>query len=203
MEESNTEGFSADEADYWRIVERMVDGFYRVSVDGRIIRVSAKAVRLLGYASEDELIGKVTMADLWVYPDERDILLNELRERGEVRGFEATLKRKDGSRVRVEMTVAPVFDDNGALIGTDGVVRDVTESSRSEQQFRSLIKNSPGAIFRFAGGDNPRYTFMSEAIEGITGYPPEHFTTGLNPMLRIIHPDDREAATAIQACPKE
>jgi PAS domain S-box-containing protein len=187
-----------DDADYWRIVERMVDGFYRVSVDGRIIRCSPKAVRTLGYDSEDELIGKVTMADLWVNPSERELLLDELREHGDVRGFEATLKRKDGGRVRVEMTVSPVLDANGDLVGTDGVVRDVTESSRSEQQFRSLIRNSPGAIFRYGGEGDPRYTFMSEAVEDITGYPPEFFTTNANPILQIVHPADRETAAAMK-----
>ena len=182
---------------YWSIVERMLDGFYRVTVDGQIVRCSPKAVQMLGYSSEDELIGKVSMADLWVFPNERDLLLAELREHGTVRGFEASLKRKDGSRVRIEMTVAAWLGADGELLGTDGVVRDVTESSRSEQQFRSLIRNSPGAIFRYVGGDRRRYTFMSESIEEITDYPTEYFTGNTNPLVDIIHPEEKETAEAL------
>ena len=176
-----------------------MDGFYRVDVQGNILAVSPKAVDTLGYDSSDELIGKVPMAQMWANPQERDILLNELREHGEVRAFEATLKRKDGSLIRVELSVMPLLNDDGEMIGTDGVVREVTARSRSEQQFRSLIRSSPGALFRYEAGDNPRYTFMSDTIEAITGYPSEFFTSQRQPMTPLIHPDDPAGADALDA----
>jgi PAS domain S-box-containing protein len=183
---------------YWEIAERLLDGFYRVDLAGVIIIVSPKAVATIGYDNAEQMIGKVSMADLWVNPKERDVLLAELREHGEVRAFETTLIQRDGGHIRVELSVVPVFDNNGNHIANDGVVRDVTERSRSEQQFRSLIRNSPGALFHFVADDNPRYTYMSDAIEDITGYPPEYFLENQPALQPIIHPEDLEGTQALQ-----
>jgi PAS domain S-box-containing protein len=187
------------EQSYWELAERTMDGFYRCDVQGNILAVSPKAVKTMGYDSPDELIGKVSMAQMWAIPSERDLLLNELREHGEVRSFEATLKRKESDLIRVELSVTPLVNDDGEMIGTDGVVREVTDRSRSEQQFRSLIRNSPGALFRYEARDNPRFTFMSDTIETITGYPSEYFTSQRQPINTLVHPDEPAGADALNA----
>jgi PAS domain S-box-containing protein len=190
---------SLSDQGYWEIAEHAMDGFYRVDVQGNLLAVSPKAVKTLGYERPDELVGKVSMAEMWANPSERDILLDELREHGEVRSFETTLKRKDGGLIRVELSVVRFLNDAGEMIGTDGVVREVTDRSRSEQQFRSLIRNSPGALFRYEAGDNPRYTFMSDTIEAITGYPGEYFTSQRQPLTPLIHPDEPAGTEALDA----
>ena len=68
------------------------------------------------------------------------------------------------------------------------------EFRRQELRVRSIVQNTPGAIhqLRIKGGDR-RIVFMSDPIESITGYPPEHFTGKSTDVLRdLVHPDDRQ-----------
>ena len=183
-----------------RVIEAMRDGYYRVSPDGRILTLNPSTVRILGYDSAEEMIRDVNVEDLWVDPSKRQMLREVLLERGEMTGYEADFKRKDGSLVRVEMTIATVLDADGELMALDGIVRDVTERyrqaeelARSQQQVQSLIRNVPGAIYRFAEHETGwKFDFMSPAIEAITGYPPEFFVDQADPFAAILHPDDRE-----------
>ena len=184
-----------------RIIEKMQDGYFRVTPDGVVAMVNPAAVQILGYDSADELIGQVNVKDLYVEPSDREHILGALREHGEVSGYELDLKRRDDSVIRIEENVAGVFDANGQLIGQDGTLRDITERyrqaqdlARSEQQFRSLVKNSPGAIYRYVGGEKPTFAYMSDAILGITGYPAEFFLSARDPLTSISHPDEHEAA---------
>ena len=66
-----------------------------------------------------------------------------------------------------------------------------------EEQFRSLVANVPGAIYRCAADGHWTMAFLSGAIEQLTGYPPEDF---LNNRVRsytsVIHPDDRQLVEA-------
>jgi PAS domain S-box-containing protein len=198
---TTSDGNPPEGAGVSRIIERMQDGFFRVMPDGVIQTINPATVDILGYDSAEEIVNKINVKDLWSDPSARDLLLDELRKHGEVTGYEASFKRKDGDVVHLELTIAAVMDADGKLIAQDGTMRDVTkrhqqeqELARSEQQFRSLVKNSPGAIFRYTGGETPTFSYVSDAILDITGYPAEHFIGARDPLVHISHPDDREAA---------
>ena len=63
----------------------------------------------------------------------------------------------------------------------------------NEQQFRALIANIPGAVYRFRMDSGWTMEFISDVIEEITGYPPSHFVLNrVQPYRSIIHPDDIE-----------
>ena len=199
-EKDNTTGSAdGDNPNYWEIAERLMDGFYRASPEGLVLVASPKAVATIGYDSADEVVGKLHMSELWANPEERKLLLAEIAEHGEARSFETTMKKRNGDLVRVELSVVPVLDAEGNVIATDGVVRDVTERSRSEQQFRAMILNSPGAVFRFVNDSNPRYTYISDVIEDITGYPAQYFLDTQPAFQPLVHPDDQEGLEALQA----
>jgi len=185
----NTDTSENAEEAYGQIFKRLRDGFFRIALDGEILAANSKSLRILGYDSEDELLG-TSVLDLYVDPEERTAMLAELREKGEISAFSLRLRRKDGSIVPTEMSLVGIFDAHGDLIAQEGMISDVSERTRSEQQFRSLVKNSPGAIFRFTAGDSSHFSFMSDSILDISGYPAEYFTAQVNPIQSIAYPED-------------
>ena len=72
--------------------------------------------------------------------------------------------------------------------------------NESEQQFRTLIDNIPGAVYRFNIESEWKMEFISDVIEGITGYPPSYFLHNhVRPYRSIIHPEDiKKVEEAIQ-----
>ena len=65
-----------------------------------------------------------------------------------------------------------------------------------EALFQALVQHVPGAIYRYAeGADDWVFTYMSPAIETITGYPPEHFLGKSDAYDILLHPGDRELIT--------
>jgi PAS domain S-box-containing protein len=88
-----------------------------------------------------------------------------------------TLVRQDGSTFAAEVTTAGVFED-GRWVGAQGTVRDVSERARlerelraSEERYRYLVQNAPDLIWSI--GPDARLTFLSAAVERLTGLRPE------------------------------
>ncbi len=69
-----------------RILERMQDGYFRVSPDGQILTINPAAVRILGYENADERVGRVSVVELYADSANRDAVLAALREHGEITG---------------------------------------------------------------------------------------------------------------------
>ncbi len=88
-----------------------------------------------------------------------------------------TLVRRDGSTFAAEVTTAGVFED-GRWVGAQGTVRDVSERARlerdlraSEERYRYLVQNAPDLIWSI--GPDARLTFLSAAVERLTGFQPD------------------------------
>jgi PAS domain S-box-containing protein len=119
------------------IVSCSDDAIISKSLDGRITSWNEGATRLYGY-SADEAIGKPI---LLVVPfeqegEERDIL--ERLGRGErIDHFETVRLAKDGRRIDVSLTISPIRDAQGKVVGASKVARDITERKRIEANLRT------------------------------------------------------------------
>lgn len=121
--------------EFRRIIDQLIDTFYRTDLDGRIVLVSQAARELLGWTPED-LIGQ-RLADFYVDEQGREKFLNTLQSSGgKVIGYEAVLRRKDGSEVWVETNAHFVRDDAGQVCGVEGTVRDITKRRGTERALR-------------------------------------------------------------------
>ncbi len=158
---------------YGNVVENIEDVFYRSDEQGRLLMGSPSGARLFGYDSVEEMIG-LPLDSFWVNPQDRDRLIDELRKSGNVKDFEGTLRRKDGSTFLASFTTHFFRDENGSIKGTQGIIRDVTarkEAERrmmlSEERFRLAWETSPDAlsISRLQDGTyldvNHGYTFLT------------------------------------------
>lgn len=117
------------------ILDNMQDTYYRTDIEGRIVRASKSAERLLGYPL-DQLIGR-RLAELYCEPGERDQFLRMLAAGGgSVRQFEVRLRRGDGTVIWVSTNAQYYRDAAGRVAGVEGTTRDVTEARRAQDELR-------------------------------------------------------------------
>ena len=98
------------------------------------------AERLFGYTA-DEAIGKpVTILIPTDRHDEEPAILARIRRGERVEHYETIRQRKDGSTVDISLTISPVRDQEGNIIGASKIARDITERRRAEEQQHLLIR---------------------------------------------------------------
>ena len=120
------------------IVESSDDAIISKSLSGIIQSWNVAAERLFGYTSE-EAVGR--HISLIIPPDrlaEEDHIIATLRAGTRIDHFETERVRKDGRPVSVSLTVSPIRDDDGIIVGASKIARDVTERRQMEDNLRTL-----------------------------------------------------------------
>lgn len=124
------------EADYRSFFENSIEGILRTTLaGGRVLSVNPAAVRILGYASAQEMIAEVTNTaeQLWAQPGAREALTARLfREGDAVSGYEAEFKRKDGMRITVLINTRIIRDSEHQPLYAESFMTDITERKRAE-----------------------------------------------------------------------
>lgn len=116
------------------IVEHSDDAILAVGPGGDVIAWNPGAERLYGYSAEEAIGRHVSFT---VPPHHEDELAELLRrvERGEaVRNHQTERLRRDGSLIDVALTLSPLRDADGVVIGTAGIIRDITKQKREERR---------------------------------------------------------------------
>ncbi|MGD9740599.1 MAG: PAS domain S-box protein, partial [Bauldia sp.] len=122
------------------IVSSSEDAIVSKTLDGTIMTWNAGATRIFGYEAE-EMIGRsvLTIVPPELHAEEADILAR--LSRGErIEHFDTIRVAKDGRRLNISLTVSPVRDRRGVIVGASKVARDITERKRSEE-FQQLLFN--------------------------------------------------------------
>ena len=116
------------------IVESSGDAIVSKDLDGIIISWNSAAERLFGYAAE-EVVGKsITILIPEELHDEEPKILERIRHGDSLDHYETIRQRKDGSRVPVSLSVSPVKDAHGTIIGASKIARDITARKRAEHE---------------------------------------------------------------------
>ena len=133
-----TEQRHAQRARAWlsAIVEFSNDAIVSKTLDGVITSWNPAAVQLFGYSAE-EMIGKpiTTIIPLELHAEEAQILAR-LRRGERLEHFETVRQTKDGHRIEVSLTVSPIKDEDGTVVGASKIARDISERKRSERLLR-------------------------------------------------------------------
>jgi PAS domain S-box-containing protein len=138
------------------IVESSEDVIFSKTLDGIITSWNASAERLYGYSAE-EIIGRpVSILVPPERPDEVPGILDRLKRGERVEHFETKRVTKDGRILEIALTISPIKDNEGAIIGASTIARDITERKRVEEalragedRYRAFVENSSEAIWRF------------------------------------------------------
>jgi PAS domain S-box-containing protein len=127
------------------IVESSDDAIVSKSLAGVIQSWNAAAERLFGYTAEQAVGRHISLV---IPPDriaEEDHIIASLTAGKRIEHFETERQRSDGRHIPVSLTVSPIKDDDGRVIGASKIVRDITDRKRVEaerERFVTLVENS-------------------------------------------------------------
>jgi PAS domain S-box-containing protein len=123
------------------IVQSSEDAIISKDLNSIIKSWNPAAEAIFGYTAE-EMIGRPIHL---LIPSDRlgdeDLILDRIRRGEPVEHFETVRRRKDGRDIEVSLTISPVRDDSGRIIGASKIARDITEQKRSERLLRDLNEN--------------------------------------------------------------
>ena len=122
------------------IVESSGDAIVGKTLDGIITSWNAGAEQLFGYTAEEAMGRPVTMLMPLERMDEETRIVERLRGGGSVEHFETVRIRKDGRHIDVSVTISPIVDRTGKVIGASKIARDITERRRTETSLAALSK---------------------------------------------------------------
>jgi PAS domain S-box-containing protein len=184
------------------IVESSDDAIYGATLDGVITSWNRAAEAMFGYAAA-AVIGRPL--GFLIPPDRAEedaIILDQVRRGHRVEHYETVRRSAGGHHIIVSLTVSPILDTTGQVVGISKIARDITERERaaaalrqSEERFRTLADTLPALIF-VADADgantytNPQFqTYARRSAQDLLG----------SGWLEVVHPDDRGRAAATWA----
>jgi PAS domain S-box-containing protein len=131
------------------IIESSDDAIISKSLDGIIQSWNAAAERLFGYTAEQAIGRHISL----IIPPERiaeeDHIVSQLKAGKRIDHFETERRRSDGGHILVSLTISPIKDDAGTVIGASKIVRDVTLQRQAEHRERQLLAEAAAANAKF------------------------------------------------------
>lgn len=187
------------EAKYRGIFMNSTEGIFQSTRGGRLLTANPAFARMLGYGSAEEMTSEVTdVISLYVRADDRGELTRLLDLEKAVTGFEAELRRKDGSTVIASINAREVHDSEGFLLYYEGSAVDITERNKIEERlrhtdemYRALMRASPDSIT--VTDLEGRVTSASQRTAELHGIVDVDAVIGMS-AFEFIAPEERERA---------
>jgi PAS domain S-box-containing protein len=178
------------------IVESSDDAIISKSLDGVIRSWNTGAERLFGYTPAEAVGRTVTLIVPPERLDEERLILDRLARGERVEHFETERLAKDGRRLAVSLSVSPLRDEGGRIVGASKVARDVTGRKRAEAALRAaedraeFVRRVSGLGFWYC--DLPFDVLRwDERVKEHFWLPPDAHVT-IDTFYARIHPEDRE-----------
>ena len=179
------------------IVYSAVVGIYQVTSEGRFILVNPKFAQLFGYDSPEEFLSSVpNIYQLYVNPEDRPPILQEVNKKGFVDGATARFRRKDGQIIwiRISARVIKVESEETAY---EGFMTDITERKQyeldlreSERKHRTVLEANPDPVVFY---DNEgRVVYFNPAFSKVFGW---NLAERVGKKMDLFVPDDTWSET--------
>ncbi len=121
---------------YRELFDNIQEGLFFATPEGQFLDVNDAMVRMLGYESRDELLRADVSAHLYPTRAAKERLVQAIAERGALRNYEETLRRKDGSLLHTLQNISAVRDAQGRVAQIRGLMLDVTEQRMFQSQLQ-------------------------------------------------------------------
>ena len=191
------------------IVDSSDDAIISKTLDGVIVSWNAAAERMYGY-SASEAVGRSVM--ILIPPEQQDEMrkiLERIKCGESIEHLESTRLRKDGSLISVSLTISPIKNSKGEIIGASAISHDTSEQKRaeralqsSEQLFRELTGNI-NEVFWLTDPANTQMFYVSSAYETVWGRSCESLYAEPKSWMEAVYAEDKEqvlAAVGRQPC---
>ncbi|MGA2488418.1 MAG: PAS domain S-box protein [Xanthobacteraceae bacterium] len=124
------------------IVESSDDAIISKNTDGVITSWNRGAEHIFGYTAEEVIGQPITIVIPQDRQGEEHMILTRIRKGERVDHFETIRQRKDGGLIVVSLTVSPIKNSNGNIVGASKIARDITEQKRSQEQIVVLAREA-------------------------------------------------------------
>ena len=177
------------------IVESSDDAIVSRDLNGIISSWNKGAERILGFTAE-EMVGKPIT--LLIPPDrqaEEAEILRGIRQGQPIEHFETIRRRKDGRLINVSLTVSPIRNEDGEVIGVSKIARDITESKEALEKLQRALDFDQTVMLSMGEGlytvdTHGRVTFMNLSAERLLGWRLEELIgREMHALVHHTHPD--------------
>jgi PAS domain S-box-containing protein len=132
------EQLRVSERRFRNLFDSTIDGVYEVNAQGLFTNVNPAGALMFGHKTPAEIVGRPAV-DYWRDPRDREAFLAELKRKKSVIAYPMPAKKHSGEELELEASVRLVEDENGAFLGLQGVLRDVSERVRGEAERELLL----------------------------------------------------------------
>jgi PAS domain S-box-containing protein len=179
------------EEKFRNLFERVRHGVFISSKEGRFLDCNQAMWGLLGYENKDEFLKIDIVKDFYVKPEDRKTFQGLVEKLGFAKDFEVECKKKNGERITILLTAEAKRDQDGEIIGYEGIIIDITDRKRMEKELKEangflmkLIESSVDGIIVTTMKGN--ILIFNKGAENILGYKEEEVVGKLN--IRSIYP---------------
>ena len=158
------------------LVQSSDDAIIGKTIEGKILTWNPGASRLYGY-SEEEMIGKdIRILVPGHLQPELEEILGRIRAGERISHFETQRVRKDGKLIEVSITISPIRDKEGRIVGASSIVKDITDVKAEkrlkelESRYRTLVNNINVGFYRSTGDPKGRFVWGNTSLLRILGY---------------------------------
>lgn len=185
-----------DRARLAAIVDSSEDAIISKTLDGVIRSWNTGAARVFGYTAKEAIGQPITLIIPPERFDEERGILEKLRRGERVEWFETIRVAKDGRRLDISLTISPIRDHDGRVIGTSKIARDITERKRAEDALRESRARLDYAVRLSGVGfwycDLPFFELNWDARVHEHFWFPADARVTIEMFYGRLHPDDRE-----------
>lgn len=141
--EHKNEALRIAEENFRSIFENALEGIFQSSPEGRFLSVNSALAQIYGYGSPQEMIEQITdiSHQLYVDPERRTEFKELLNQQNFVKDFEYRCYCKDGSIIWTQIDARSVKDKNGKLLYYEGIVQDISDRKRREDELRRQLED--------------------------------------------------------------
>ena len=178
------------------IVENSDGAIVSKNLDGIITSWNRTAERIFGYTAEEAVGQPITILIPEDRQNEERLILTRIRRGERIDHFETIRRHKHGSLIVISLTVSPVKDSEGKIVGASKIARDITVQKRSQEQIAALVREAEHrsknmlanvqAAVHLSNADTPEG--LKQAIEGriqaLSNVLSLFVRTGLGPIYR-------------------
>jgi two-component system NtrC family sensor kinase len=175
-----------------RLFERVRHGLFISSKEGKFIDCNQALLDMLGYNNKEEFLKIDIVRDLYVNPEDRKTLRERTERDGFVKDMEVEFKKKNGEKITVLLTGHPIKNEEGEIIGYEGINLDITERKRIEDELReaneffmNLIESSVDGII--AADMKGNIFIFNKGAETLSGYKAEEVIGKIH--ITCIYPE--------------